>query len=161
MNANEIREKSAEDMAKELEALHKEQFNLRMQNATGQLARPSEIRRVRKDIARIKTVLNEQKQGAKMSEQENSIRLVTGRVVSDKMDKSITIMVERKVAHPIYKKYVKRSTKLHVHDEENVCNVGDMVTVTSTRPISKTKCWKLVEIIDKAKQLTVILEFRP
>lgn len=86
-----------------------------------------------------------------MSEQENSIRLVTGRVVSDKMDKSITIMVERKVAHPIYKKYVKRSTKLHVHDEENVCNVGDMVTVTSTRPISKTKCWKLVEIVDKAK----------
>ncbi|MBL1322114.1 MAG: 30S ribosomal protein S17 [Methylophaga sp.] len=86
-----------------------------------------------------------------MSEQENSIRLVTGRVVSDKMDKSITIMVERKVAHPIYKKYVKRSTKLHVHDEENVCNVGDMVTVTSTRPLSKTKCWKLVEIIDKAK----------
>jgi len=86
-----------------------------------------------------------------MSEQENSIRLVTGRVVSDKMDKSITIMVERKVAHPIYKKYVKRSTKLHVHDEENACNVGDMVTVTSTRPLSKTKCWKLVEIIDKAK----------
>jgi small subunit ribosomal protein S17 len=86
-----------------------------------------------------------------MSDQENSIRLVTGRVVSDKMDKSITIMVERKVAHPIYKKYVKRSTKLHVHDEENVCNVGDMVTVTSTRPLSKTKCWKLVEIIDKAK----------
>ncbi|PHS23147.1 MAG: 30S ribosomal protein S17 [Methylophaga sp.] len=86
-----------------------------------------------------------------MSEQENSVRLVTGRVVSDKMDKSITIMVERKVAHPIYKKYMKRSTKLHVHDEDNVCNVGDMVTVTSTRPISKTKCWKLVEIVDKAK----------
>lgn len=86
-----------------------------------------------------------------MSEQENSVRLVTGRVVSDKMDKSITIMVERKVAHPIYKKYVKRSTKLHVHDEENVCNVGDMVTVTSTRPLSKTKCWKLVDIVDKAK----------
>lgn len=87
-----------------------------------------------------------------MSEQEaSSIRLVTGRVVSDKMDKSITIMVERKVAHPIYKKYVKRSTKLHVHDAENVCNVGDMVTVTSTRPLSKTKCWKLVEIVDKAK----------
>ena len=61
MKASEIREKSAEDMAKELDALHKEQFNLRMQNATGQLARPSEMRRVRKDIARIKTVLNEQK----------------------------------------------------------------------------------------------------
>ena len=86
-----------------------------------------------------------------MSEQEKSTRLVTGRVVSDKMDKSITVMVERKVAHPIYKKYVKRSTKLHAHDENNECNVGDLVNITSTRPLSKTKCWKLVEIVDRAK----------
>ena len=65
-----------------------------------------------------------------MSEQENNTRLVTGRVVSDKMDKSITVLVERKVPHPIYKKYVKRSTKLHAHDEENTCNVGDVVNIT-------------------------------
>jgi small subunit ribosomal protein S17 len=86
-----------------------------------------------------------------MSEQETTIRSLVGRVISDKMDKSITVLVERKVAHPIYKKYVKRSNKLHVHDENNECNVGDVVSVTSSRPLSKTKCWKLVEIIDRAK----------
>jgi small subunit ribosomal protein S17 len=86
-----------------------------------------------------------------MSEQEKSTRLVTGRVVSDKMDKTITVLVERKVAHPIYKKYMKRSTKLHVHDETNECNIGDVVTVTSSRPLSKTKSWNLVEVIDRAK----------
>ena len=86
-----------------------------------------------------------------MSEQENNTRLVTGRVVSDKMDKSITVLIERKVAHPIYKKYVKRSTKLHVHDENNDCNIGDVVSVASSRPLSKTKCWKLVDIIERAK----------
>ncbi len=86
-----------------------------------------------------------------MSEQENNIRLVTGRVISDKMDKSITVLVERKVAHPIYKKYVKRSTKLHAHDEENTCNVGDVVNITATRPMSKTKSWKLVDVVTRAK----------
>ncbi|OUR65176.1 30S ribosomal protein S17 [Methylophaga sp. 42_25_T18] len=86
-----------------------------------------------------------------MSEQEKSIRLVTGRVISDKMDKSITVLVERKVAHPIYKKYVKRSTKLHAHDEKNECNIGDMVNITSCRPLSKTKSWNLVDIVSRAK----------
>jgi len=86
-----------------------------------------------------------------MSEQEKIIRTVQGRVTSDKMDKSITVMVERKVPHPIYKKYVKRSTKLHAHDEKNECNVGDVVTITSCRPLSKTKSWTLVEIVDHAK----------
>ncbi len=85
-----------------------------------------------------------------MSE-EKKIRLVTGRVISDKMDKSITVLVERKVEHPIYKKYVKRSTKLHAHDEENTCNVGDIVNITSTRPMSKTKSWKLVDVVTRAK----------
>jgi len=86
-----------------------------------------------------------------MSEQENNIRLVTGRVVSDKMDKSITVLVERKVPHPIYKKYVKRSTKLHAHDEKNTCNIGDVVNITATRPMSKTKSWKLVDVVTRAK----------
>ena len=86
-----------------------------------------------------------------MSEQEKSIRLVTGRVISDKMDKSITVLVERKVAHPIYKKYIKRSTKLHAHDENNECNIGDMVNITSCRPLSKTKSWNLVDIVSRAK----------
>lgn len=86
-----------------------------------------------------------------MSEQEKSTRLVTGRVVSDKMDKTITVLVERKVAHPIYKKYVKRSTKLHAHDEKNECNIGDVVNITSSRPLSKTKSWNLVDIVTRAK----------
>lgn len=86
-----------------------------------------------------------------MSEQENTARSLIGRVVSDKMDKTITVLVERSVAHPIYKKYVKRSTKLHVHDEDNTCNVGDVVSVASSRPLSKTKAWKLVDIIERAK----------
>ena len=86
-----------------------------------------------------------------MSEQEKSTRLVTGRVISDKMDKSITVLVERKVAHPIYKKYVKRSTKLHAHDENNECNIGDVVNITSVRPLSKTKSWNLVDVVSRAK----------
>jgi small subunit ribosomal protein S17 len=86
-----------------------------------------------------------------MSDQEKTARSLTGRVISDKMDKTITVLIERRVAHPIYKKYVKRSTKLHVHDENNECNIGDTVSVASTRPLSKSKCWKLVEIIDRAK----------
>ncbi|EMR12542.1 30S ribosomal protein S17 [Methylophaga lonarensis MPL] len=86
-----------------------------------------------------------------MSDQENRARSLTGRVVSDKMDKTVTVLVERKVAHPIYKKYVKRSTKLHVHDENNECHIGDVVSVAASRPLSKTKCWKLVEIVERAK----------
>ena len=85
-----------------------------------------------------------------MSEQKK-IRLITGRVISDKMEKSITVLVERKVAHPLYKKYVKRSTKLHAHDEENTCNIGDIVNITPVRPLSKTKSWKLVDIVTRAK----------
>ena len=85
-----------------------------------------------------------------MSEQGNNTRTVTGRVISDKMDKSITVMVERKVAHPIYGKYVKRSTKLHAHDEQNECNMGDTVSIQECRPISKSKSWRLVKVLEKA-----------
>ena len=73
-------------------------------------------------------------------------RLATGRVISDKMEKSITVLIERRVKPPIYHKYVKRSSKLHAHDENNECNTGDLVTIGETRPISKTKSWSLVKI---------------
>jgi small subunit ribosomal protein S17 len=85
-----------------------------------------------------------------MSEQATNTRTVTGRVISDKMDKSITVLVERKVAHPIYGKYVKRSTKLHAHDEQNECNMGDTVSIEECRPISKSKSWRLVKVLEKA-----------
>lgn len=81
---------------------------------------------------------------------EQKIRTVQGRVTSNKMDKTITVMVERTVKHPIYGKFIKRSTKLHAHDEANVCNEGDVVTITECRPLSKSKTWKLVDVIVKA-----------
>lgn len=86
-----------------------------------------------------------------MTEQAKVVRTETGRVTSNKMDKSATVLIERKVRHPIYGKYVKRSTKLRIHDEQNACNEGDVVTVSECRPISKTKNWTLVEIVGKAK----------
>ena len=74
-----------------------------------------------------------------------------GLVVSNKMEKSITVQIERKVKHPIYGKYVRRSTKLVAHHEQNSCGIGDTVKIMETRPLSKNKCWRLVEIIEKAK----------
>ena len=81
---------------------------------------------------------------------EAKIRTLQGRVISDKMDKSITVLIERRVKHPMYGKYLTRSTKLKAHDETNQCNIGDVVSITECRPISKTKSWKLVNIIEKA-----------
>ncbi len=80
----------------------------------------------------------------------NKIRTETGRVVSDKMDKTITVLIERKVKHPVYGKYVKRSTKLHAHDEQNDCQSGDLVTIKETKPYSKSKSWALVKIEERA-----------
>lgn len=85
-----------------------------------------------------------------MSEEGKKIRTVTGRVVSNKMDKSITVLVERFIKHPIYGKFMKRSTKLHAHDENNECQIGDTVSITECRPISKNKNWRLVEIVERA-----------
>lgn len=80
----------------------------------------------------------------------DKIRTVLGRVVSNKGDKSITVAIERQVKHPIYGKYVKRTTKIHAHDETNQCNEGDVVSIKECRPLSKTKSWTLVEVVTKA-----------
>ncbi|MCL2415161.1 MAG: 30S ribosomal protein S17 [Bacteroidales bacterium] len=74
-----------------------------------------------------------------------------GLVSSNKMDKSITVVVERKVKHPMYGKFVKKTTKFMAHDEKNECNIGDTVKIMETRPLSKNKCWRLVEIIERVK----------
>jgi small subunit ribosomal protein S17 len=78
------------------------------------------------------------------------VRTLTGRVVSDKMDKSITVLIERRVKHPLYGKFIRRSTKFHVHDEENACREGDTVQIVECRPISKTKSWRLHKIVERA-----------
>jgi small subunit ribosomal protein S17 len=85
--------------------------------------------------------------------QEKAARTVSGRVVSNKMDKSIVVLVERRVKHPVYGKIVKRSTKLHAHDANNECMPGDEVTIKEVRPISKTKTWSLVSIDERALQV--------
>ncbi len=86
-----------------------------------------------------------------MTEESNKkVRAVTGVVTSAKRDKTITVVVERKVPHPLYRKYVKRFTKLHAHDEENSCQENDKVLVQECRPISKSKCWQLIEILERA-----------
>ncbi|MFK5894147.1 MAG: 30S ribosomal protein S17 [Pseudomonadota bacterium] len=84
-----------------------------------------------------------------MSE-ENKKRTLTGTVISNKMDKTVTVLIERKVKHPLYGKYIKRSTKLHIHDEKNECNEGDVISIKECRPHSKTKSWNLVEVIKKS-----------
>jgi len=85
-----------------------------------------------------------------MSEDSKLVRTLTGRVVSDKMDKSAVVAVERKVRHPLYGKYIRRSTKMHIHDEKNECKQGDTVTIRQCRPISKTKSWQLLEVVERS-----------
>ena len=76
-----------------------------------------------------------------------AIKTVEGRVVSNKMNKTVTVLVERHVKHALYGKYLRRSTKLHAHDEDNACKEGDLVRVTECRPLSKTKNWRVVEVV--------------
>jgi small subunit ribosomal protein S17 len=84
---------------------------------------------------------------------EKVVRTATGRVVSNKMDKSITVLIQRRVKHPVYGKYVTKSSKLHAHDETNECQEGDTVTIKEVRPISKTKSWALVSVDERATQV--------
>ena len=87
-----------------------------------------------------------------MSEIANTtaLKTVEGRVVSNKMNKTVTVLVERLVKHALYGKYIRRSTKLHAHDEDNACNEGDVVRVTECRPLSKTKNWRVVEVLPRS-----------
>lgn len=86
-----------------------------------------------------------------MSEEAKVNRTLTGRVVSSAMDKTITVLVERRVKHPLYGKFMRRSTRIHAHDESNACTQGDLVRVEQCRPLSKTKSWRLIEILEKAQ----------
>ena len=85
------------------------------------------------------------------TQKRNLRKEITGLVTSDKMEKTITVRVERKEKHPMYGKFVKKSNQFHAHDEKNECNIGDTVRIMETRPLSKNKRWRLVEIIERAK----------
>jgi small subunit ribosomal protein S17 len=86
-----------------------------------------------------------------MSKEANTARSASGTVVSNKMDKTITVEIERKIKHPLYGKYIRRSKKIHAHDPENQCQEGDKVTIEETRPISKSKAWKLSSVDRKSE----------
>ena len=151
----ELKAKSAAELNEELVAAKKELFNLRFQNATNQLDNTSRIKEVRRNIARIQTVIaqkaNAQQSGRRIVVERNLRKTRVGKVVSDKMDKTIVVAVEEHVKHPRYKKIVKETYKLKAHDENNECSIGDTVKVMETRPLSKDKRWRLVEIMEKAK----------
>jgi len=86
-----------------------------------------------------------------MSTTQEIKRTQTGRIVSNKMDKSVTVLLERQIKHPLYGKYIKRSTKVRAHDEENSCNEGDKVVIAECRPLSKSKSWRVIEILERAQ----------
>lgn len=88
-----------------------------------------------------------------MSDQKKKQRTCEGRVVSNKMDKTITVLVERRVPHPVYGKFVRKTSKIHAHDANNECKQGDLVIIAEGRPISKTKAWSLVEIVQRATEI--------
>ncbi|OUV62213.1 MAG: 30S ribosomal protein S17 [Gammaproteobacteria bacterium TMED119] len=85
-----------------------------------------------------------------MENKEQKIRTLMGKVVSNKMDKSIVVLTERRVKHALYGKFVSKSTKIHAHDEDNQCSIGDIVTIRECRPVSKTKSWTLVEVVEQS-----------
>lgn len=87
-----------------------------------------------------------------MTDKAKIARTLQGRVTSNKMDKTVTVLVERRVRHPLYKKYVRRSTKIHAHDEQNQCQEGDLVVIEQCRPLSRTKSWRLVEVVERAAE---------
>lgn len=86
-----------------------------------------------------------------MSDENKVQRSQVGRVVSNKMDKTVTVRLERLVKHPLYGKYIRRTSKVHAHDENNDCNEGDTVRISQTRPVSKTKAWAVVEVLERAQ----------
>ncbi len=86
-----------------------------------------------------------------MTENKKNIRTLTGTVVSDKMQKSITVLVERRIKHPKYGKFMRRSSKIHAHDEKNTCHIGDLVEIRECKPISKTKAWELFDVKKRAE----------
>ena len=156
MKIKEIREMSAEQLAEKLVELKKDLFNLRLQHATNQLDNPGKIADVKhlqgQDCAARARARRQVsgKEDKPMSERAFR-KTKVGMVVSDKMDKTIVVAIEDRVQHPLYKKILKRTYKLKAHDENNECGVGDKVRVMETRPLSKDKRWRLVEIVEKAK----------
>jgi small subunit ribosomal protein S17 len=129
-------------------------FKLRVQSATGTLENTAGLRTARKEIARYETELRAREmaeENATEPEERNNRKVREGQVTSDGMDKTAVVTVITRKPHPRYKKTMARTTRLYVHDEENTLKVGDKVRVAETRPLSKLKRWRIVEVLERAK----------
>ena len=144
VKAEALRAKTPDELKTQLVELKKEQFNLRFQTAGGQVENPSRARVVRREIARIKTVLGQQASAAKSGKQLMTERTMQGTVVSDKADKTVTVNVERRIMHPVYKKIITQSKKFAAHDAENRFKEGDSVRIRECAPVSKSKTFEVV-----------------
>ena len=155
MKKEEIKELSTQDLKDRLEQAQKDYLQAKINHAVSPLDNPASITRDRKMIARMKTELRQRelnnKYSQEMEEKRNLRKERIGVVSSNKGDKTITVMVKWKEKHPIYGKFVNKTKKYHAHDENNECSIGDTVRLMETRPLSKTKRWRLVEIIEKVK----------
>ena len=162
----ELRELADDELMSRLREAKEELFNLRFQVATGQLDNNRRLQTVRRDIARIYTIMRARarpsvpRRGcderhatgpANGADPPASRKVREGLVVSDKMDKTVVVSVEDRVKHAMYGKVLRRTTKYKAHDEQNECGIGDRVLLMETRPLSATKRWRLVEILEKAK----------
>ena len=139
--AAELRDMSVEELRAKLAEQREELMTARFKHATAQLEKPSELKAMRRQVARISTV---------QALENRKGRTLTGIVVSDKNDKTIVVRVETLVKHPLLKKYVRRRKKFTAHDPMNECGMGDKVKIVEFRPMSRNKRWHLVSIIEKA-----------
>ena len=151
----------------EVKELQKAHFGLRMQKATQQLTNTGTLRITRRDIARAKTILAQKQAESEggpaakppskdrtMTEAKTSLkRTLIGKVVSDKRTKTVTVLVERRVKHELYGKIVAKSSKYHAHDEKGEFHTGDVIEITESRPISKTKNWVATRLVEKAAEV--------
>jgi len=146
---DELRDKTDEELRQVLVDRTEDLLHFRMQRATGVVDNVRLARTARREIARVKTLQKERQRSEGMSER-GQLKERVGVVVSDKMDKTITVAVERLRAHKLYKKTQRRTSKFHAHDELNTCNVGDVVRIRESRPLSKLKRWKMIEVVKRA-----------
>ena len=153
INKEDIKELSTDELAQRISEEKVRYQKMKFNHTVSPLDNANVLRTLRKDIARLKTELRKQTESKASAENKtrNLRKQRTGVVTSNKMDKSITVMVERRLKHTMYGKYMKKSSRFIAHDEKNECNIGDTVRIMETRPISKQKRWRLVEIIEKAK----------
>ena len=159
MKTSEVREMSIADLQDRIQVEKNRLYTMKLNHAISPLENTSEFKKVRKDIARMLTILaekeNEQKKKNRIKShylmERNLRKERIGVVVSNKMDKTIIVAVETKKEHPLYGKFIKQTTKFVAQDDKNECSEGDTVRIMETRPLSKTKRWRLVEIVEKVK----------